>query len=284
MIKTPIQQISSPIIKKKKLSVFIKRDDLIHPYISGNKWRKSYYLIQNMLKNNVKTALTFGGAYSNHIYSFAYACKKANIKSIGFIRGDELAYKPLNSTLKFAKQCGMELIFVSRKEYQNRYDIEYQNNLSKLYNAQIVPEGGTTPFVVEGFKDMIEEIDLPFEYVITASGTGGTAAGIAANLKKKQTLISIPVLKGVEKKIEEKIIQFSSHKNYHIIPSYHQGGYAKTNSQLNNFINSFDNNFCTIEKTYTGKMFFALFDLINKDYFPEYSTIIALHTGGLQAK
>jgi 1-aminocyclopropane-1-carboxylate deaminase len=285
-MKTPLQKIEHPLFDEKLLNIFVKRDDLIHPFISGNKWRKGQPVIEEMKNKGVKTALTFGGAYSNHIYSLSYACKEENIKSIGIIRGEELKDKPLNKTLTFAKEQGMELIFVSRKEYKMRDSNDYTKHLEKKYGAYIVPEGGTTLLAINGFSKLINEIneDIRFNTIITASGTGGTIAGICSNLNSGQKAISIPVLKGVKNEIDERIKHFSKHSNYDIIDSYSFGGYGKTNKELTDFINWFDSTYFEIEQVYTGKAFYALFDLVKKNYFKKNTNIVIIHTGGLQGK
>lgn len=284
--KTPLEKLDHQLFKEKELNVFVKRDDLIHPFISGNKWRKGQPVIQYMKDNNINTALTFGGAYSNHIYSFAYACKQADIQSIGIIRGDELANKPFNDTLKFAVEQGMKLVFVTRQEYKQRSNADYLFYLKNKYNAYIVPEGGTTLLAKDGFSNMISEIneDIVFDTIISASGTGGTISGICANLKNHQKAISIPVLKGIENDIKKTINAFSEHSNYDIIDAYSFGGYGKYNKELLDFISWFDAHYFEIEQVYTGKVFYALFDLVKKDYFKKNSTIVIVHTGGLQGK
>jgi 1-aminocyclopropane-1-carboxylate deaminase len=284
--KTPLQKLEHLLFKEKEVNVFVKRDDLIHPYISGNKWRKGQPVIKHMKEKGIKTALTFGGAYSNHIYSFSYACREAGIECIGIIRGDELASKPLNDTLAFAESQGMQLVFVSREEYKQRNDYFYLKDLEREHAAFIVPEGGTTVLAKQGFCEMVDEIneEVAFDYILSASGTGGTISGICSQLKSHQKAVSVPVLKGIESDLESMINFFSSHSNYDIISDYSFGGYGKYNETLLDFINWFDNTYFDIEQVYTGKAFYALFDLIKKDYFKKNSNIVILHTGGLQGK
>jgi len=180
----------------------------------------------------------------------------------------------------------MELVFVSREEYKKRNDANYLKELKEKYNSEILPEGGTTKFAANGLKDMVEEINIQesnINFIVTASGTGGTIAGTVFGLKEYQTAISIPVLKGIENDIENKINEFSSNKNYKIINNYHFNGYAKYNQELIDFINSFKKEYdIQLEQVYTGKMFYAIFDLIKKDYFKKGTNICIVHTGGLQ--
>lgn len=259
---------------------------MIHPFISGNKWRKCHFLLQRILADGYQKAITFGGAYSNHIHAFSYACHQRGLKSVGIIRGEELADKPLNATLSFAREHGMELIFVSRDEYKKRYEPSYNQSLAILHNAYVVPEGGTTVFAVDGFKEMLDEIreSISFDYIFVPCGSGGTIAGINANLRTNETVYGINVLKGTEPELLETIRDFSCNENYTINNDYHFGGYAKYNHELLSFIQSFETEFqFEIEEVYSSKMFFAFFDMVNKSKLNN-KTIVLCHTGGLQAK
>lgn len=283
---SPLTQLQSDLFIKRNIKVFVKRDDLIHPFISGNKWRKSHYLLKHIKEQGYDTAVTFGGAYSNHIHAFSYACKSIGLKSIGIIRGEELANKELNQTLSYSKDQGMELIFVDRNEYKQRYDNEYQKMLSKKYNAYVVPEGGTTSFAVDGFKDMLDEIrsETTFDYLMVPCGSGGTISGINFNLRKNEKVIGINVLKGTELELLNVLKSFSDNEQYIINNDYHFGGYAKTTDELNTFIKYFEKTFnIEVEKVYSAKMFFAFFDLVDKGFFDN-KTVILNHTGGLQGK
>lgn len=283
---SPLQQLFSPIFDKHNLSVYVKRDDLIHPFISGNKWRKCHFLLKHLVDNGYDKAITFGGAYSNHIHAFSYACKQSGIKSIGIIRGEELTSKPLNSTLSFAKENGMDLIFVSREEYKKRYQEDYLQSLAEQHQAYIVPEGGSTLFAVDGFKEMLDEVRqvTPFEIILVPVGSGGTIGGINANLLPVETVLGINVLKGTEDDIKESIKNFSSSNNYIINNDYHFGGYAKYTPELLSFINKFELEFqINLEEIYSAKMFYAFFDMVQKGIFKN-QTIVLCHTGGLQGK
>lgn len=283
---SPLQQLFSPLFDKHNLSVYVKRDDLIHPFISGNKWRKCHFLLKHLVDNGYDKAITFGGAYSNHIHAFSYACNQLGIKSIGIIRGEELASKPLNSTLSFAKENGMDLIFVSRDEYKKRYQADYLQSLAKYHNAYIVPEGGSTLFAVDGFKEMLDEVRhvTSFETILVPVGSGGTIGGINANLLSGETVLGVNVLKGTEQEIEETIRVFSSNNNYIINNDYHFGGYAKYTPELLAFIDDFELEFqIELDEIYSAKMIYAFFDMVNKGMFKN-QTIVLCHTGGLQGK
>lgn len=283
-MKSQLKEINHQLFKEHDLKVFIKRDDLIHPTISGNKWRKSNYLLKHIKSKNFNTALTFGGAYSNHIHAFSFACNELGLKSIGIIRGEELEGKPLNKTLQFAVNNGMELIFVSREEYKKRNEENFCNMLSLKHDAYIVPEGGTTKFAINGFKEMVNEVKIEDPIYFVPCGSGGTIAGINANLNGKEIVYGVNVLKGTESDLEELIKSFSENLNYSIVSDYHFGGYAKYNEDLISFMKWFENEFkIEIESVYSGKMFYAFFDLVKKSKFKK-SNIVLIHTGGLQGK
>lgn len=283
---SPLQKLNSPLFEEYNLNVYVKRDDKIHPFISGNKWRKCHFLLKHVIDTGYHNVVTFGGAYSNHIHAFSYACNQLGLKSIGIIRGEELADKPLNSTLSFAQDNGMQLIFVSRDEYKKRYDEAYNNELSKIHNAYVVPEGGTTVFAVDGFKEMLTEIRdvIDFDSIWVPCGSGGTIAGINANLLNNEQVIGINVLKGTEHELTTIINDFSTVHRYFINNDYHFGGYAKHTPELLNFIHLFEKEFnIELEEIYSSKMFYAFFDMVKKGCFKN-KTLVLCHTGGLQAK
>lgn len=283
---SPLQKLSSALFEAHNLNVYVKRDDLIHPFISGNKWRKCFYLLKHIVNSGYKTAVTFGGAYSNHIHAFSYACNQLGLKSVGIIRGEELASKPLNSTLSFARDNGMELIFVSRDEYKKRYDETYNEELAIKHEAYVVPEGGTTLLAIDGFKEMLNEIrsEIQFDSIWVPCGSGGTIAGINTNLLNTEQVIGINVLKGTERELTETIQDFSSINNYIINNDYHFGGYAKHTPELLTFVDNFEKDFnIELEEVYSAKMFYAFFDMVNKGAIKN-KTVVLCHTGGLQAK
>lgn len=283
---SPLQKLSSELFEAHNLNVYVKRDDLIHPFISGNKWRKCFYLLKHIVNNGYKSAVTFGGAYSNHIHAFSYACNQLGLKSIGIIRGEELANKPLNSTLSFARDHGMELIFVSRDEYKKRYNESYNEELAINHDAYVVPEGGTTLLAIEGFKEMLNEIrsEIKFDSIWVPCGSGGTIAGINTNLLSTEQVVGINVLKGTEGNLTETIQNFSSINNYIINNDYHFGGYAKHNPDLLSFMADFDKYFnIELEEVYSAKMFYSFFDMVKKGAI-ENKTVVLCHTGGLQSK
>lgn len=288
-LPSPIQKLNLELFKEKGIEVWVKRDDLIHDEVSGNKWRKLKYNIQAFNKGDYESILTFGGAYSNHILATAKVGNDFDIPTIGVIRGEEQI--SLNPTLERAKELGMQLHYVSRSTYKTKHEQSFLENLQKQFgNVYIVPEGGGNVEGVIGCKDIVEEINLDFDFILTDCGTGATLAGIALALDESQKAIGIPVLKGGEFIFDEvkafyKLmkVDFSNLKNIDLVINYHFGGYAKHKSELISFMQDFYK--LTGIKTdpiYTGKLFYALIDLVKQDYFSKGAKIVVVHTGGLQ--
>ncbi|MCH4554052.1 1-aminocyclopropane-1-carboxylate deaminase/D-cysteine desulfhydrase [Aestuariibaculum lutulentum] len=265
------------------IEVFIKREDRIHDFVSGNKYRKLKYNILEADKLGFKTLLTFGGAFSNHIAAVASAGKVCRFKSIGIIRGEELESKiEDNPTLKFAKSCGMQFEFVSREAYREKTSEDFINQLKEKFGAfYLVPEGGTNIQAVKGCEEILTEEDDMFDYVCCPVGTGGTISGLINCSKPGQQVLGFPALKGDF--LKEDISKFVSKSNWKLITDYHFGGYAKINQELVHFINVFkEQNQIPLDPVYTGKMMFGIQELINQGYFPEGAKILVIHTGGLQ--
>ncbi len=288
-LPSPVQQLSSPLLEKKQIKLYVKRDDLIHPLLSGNKWRKLKYNLLEAEKLQKKKILTFGGAYSNHIHATAAAGKLFGFDTVGIIRGE--SYEPLNPTLSFAKEQGMLLDYLNRKTYRLKNTPEVISRLKEKYgDFYLVPEGGSNQMALPGCAEIInelnEQLEGKFDYICTACGSGGTLAGLISSAEK-QKMLGFAVLKGADFLNEDvtSLLGNTSPPNWQINLNYHFGGYAKKDQQLSNFCRDFENSHnIFIEPTYTGKMFFGLFDLIKKDFFIKNSTIVALHTGGLQGK
>lgn len=265
------------------ISVYIKREDLIHPYISGNKFRKTKYNLLQAKAENQETLLTFGGAFSNHIAAVAFAGKEHGFKTIGIIRGDELGDKiSENPTLQFAQDCGMQLEFVSRKDYRLKNEIDFIEKLKQKFGAfYLLPEGGTNELAVKGCEEILTKDDAKFDYICTSVGTGGTISGIINSILPHQKVLGFPALKGDFLKNE--IRNFVKNENWELITDYHFGGYGKVNPELITFINQFyKENQIPLDPIYTGKMVFGVIDLIRKNYFPKNSKILMIHTGGIQ--
>jgi len=274
---------SIPIDFPNGISVTIKREDLIHPFVSGNKFRKLKYNLLQAKAENKATLLTFGGAFSNHIAAVAFAGKEQGFKTIGIIRGDELFDKiDENPTLKFAWENGMVFEFVSREAYRNKTEISFLEKLqNKFGEFYLVPEGGTNELAVKGCEEILTADDAAFNYVCCAVGTGGTIAGLINNASPDQKILGFPALKGDF--LNDEIRIFAQKDNWNLISDYHFGGYGKVNLELIEFINSFlEKTKVPLDPIYTGKMVFGVIDLIHKNYFPAHSKILLIHTGGLQ--
>ena len=270
-------------LNSNNISLYIRREDLIHPFISGNKLRKlKYNLLQAKLENH-ETLLTFGGAFSNHIVAVAFAGKEQGFKTIGIIRGDELKSKiSENPTLHFAQNCGMQFEFVSRETYRTKKEPLFLENLKQKFGPfYLIPEGGTNELAVKGCQEILTQADAEFDYICCAVGTGGTILGIINSSLRHQKILGFPALKGDF--LQNEIRNFAQNYNWELITDYHFGGYAKVNQELIAFINGFyKENQIPLDPIYTGKMVFGVMDLIQKNYFPENSKILLIHTGGIQ--
>ena len=284
---TPLQKIEDKIFDSAGVNLFIKRLDLIHPEISGNKWYKLKYNLAEAKRKNYDTILTFGGAFSNHIYSTAAAGKLLGFKTIGIIRGEERL--SLNPTLEFAEQCGMRIHYLDRNSYKIKNSKEAISSLKEKFGKfYLIPEGGSNLFAVKGCAEIIGEIEMNFDYICTACGTGGTLAGLISALNENQYALGFAVLKGADflnENVNSLLKNFYTKlkNNWQIIFDYHFGGYAKINSELLEFIFSFESRHSIkLEPIYSGKMLFGIYDLIRKGFFPKDSKIIDLHNGGMQ--
>jgi 1-aminocyclopropane-1-carboxylate deaminase/D-cysteine desulfhydrase-like pyridoxal-dependent ACC family enzyme len=285
---SPVQEVIDSELKKSGIRLLIKRDDLIHEHISGNKWRKLKYNLPEAAEKNHHTILTFGGAYSNHIAATAFAANKAGLSSIGVIRGEE---DETNPTLQFARENEMQLHFVSREEYRRKMEDDFLDGMEETFGRFfLVPEGGANGLGVRGCTEILTEIEEDFDLVCCAAGTGTTLAGLALTLKNDQELLGFPALKGgdflnaeVERLIAESRLRATANINYKLIMDYHFGGYAKLKPELLEFIAGFKRRTgIPLDPIYTGKMMFGIYDLIQKGNIPYGKTVLAVHTGGLQ--
>lgn len=267
----------------KGISLVIKREDLIHPFVSGNKFRKLKYNLLQAKAENQSCLLTFGGAFSNHIAAVAYAGKEHGFQTIGIIRGEELGTKiESNPTLNFAQECGMQLEFISRENYRLKTEAFFLEQLGKKYGSfYLVPEGGTNALAIQGCKEILTNEDAFFDYIGCAIGTGGTISGIINSALPHQKVLGFPALKGDF--LQDEICNFVQNENWELITDYHFGGYGKVNAELIDFINwFFEQTQIPLDPVYTGKMVFGIVDLIKRNYFPENVKILVIHTGGLQ--
>ncbi len=266
-----------------KISLSIKREDLIHPFVSGNKFRKLKYNLAEAKVRNAKSIITFGGAYSNHIAAVAYAGKQNGFETIGIIRGEELIDKiAQNPTLQFAQDCGMVFEFVTREDYRLKQASYQFENLKEKYNDfYLIPEGGTNDLAIKGCEEILTDQDSDFDYICCSVGTGGTISGIINNSFPNQNVLGFPALKGDFLKAE--IATMTYKDNWDLVTDYHFGGYGKVDAKLIVFMNTFfDQNKILLDPIYTAKMVYGVLDLIEKNYFKAGSKILMIHTGGIQ--
>ena len=282
------QLVSLPGLADFGVSLFMKREDLIHPVVSGNKYRKLKYNLQLAREQGAERLLTFGGAYSNHISALSYAGRMNQMETVGIIRGEELGDRlhevlGSNPTLGFAASNGMRFHFVSREQYRKRTDPAFLEELDAEYGPfYLVPEGGTNALAVKGCEEILVAGDVEFDYVCAPVGTGGTLAGIVNSLANHQQGLGFQSLQGDF--LKEEISRYTiPDRNWSLIDAYHFGGYAKVNENLISFINEFyRSTTIPLDPVYTGKMMYGIVDLIKKRYFRKNSKILAVHTGGIQ--
>ncbi len=269
--------------QKNSVELYIKREDKIHKHISGNKYRKLKYNLQEADKLGYTTLLTFGGAFSNHIAAVAFVGQKFGFKTIGIIRGEELEDKINdNATLQFAQANGMRFKFVSRSSYKEKNSDEFLEQLQKEFGKfYCVPEGGTNALAVKGCEEILSDSDTMFDYICCAVGTGGTISGLINSAKPHQQILGFPALKGDF--LSSNISKFVTRSNWKLITDFHFGGYAKINVELIEFINQFKHmQDIPLDPVYTGKLMFGVYKLIEDGFFPKESKILVIHTGGLQ--
>jgi 1-aminocyclopropane-1-carboxylate deaminase len=272
------------LFQNKYHSLCVKREDLLGIGISGNKLRKLKYNIAKAIAQGEKTILTFGGAYSNHILAASFVKKQYNINVIGVIRGEELEAKiSENPTLKLAQDNGMEFHFISRSAYKEKSSSKFLKELKDKFGSfYLLPEGGTNELAIKGCEEILTTKDLKFDYICCAVGTGGTISGIINSSQKNQQILGFSALKGDF--LKDDVSKLVSKSNWEIQTDYHFGGYAKVTKDLVEFINNFKaETGILLDPIYNGKMMFGIFDLMKKGYFSKNTSILAIHTGGLQA-
>ena len=281
-------QIELSILEEKEVELWLKREDQIHPDVSGNKFRKLKYNLQQAAHENRNTLLTFGGAFSNHILAIAAAGNFSGFKTIGIIRGEELGIdleKTLqeNSTLRKAKDFGMKLVFISREDYRRKTDADFLQSLKERFGEfYLIPEGGTNELAVKGCEEILTSDDHQFDYICSCVGTGGTISGLIRSAEDHQQVLGFPALKGDFLKDEIRN-WVSNQTNWRLINEYHFGGYGKYTAELIHFINSFyEETTIPLDPIYTGKMLSGIINKIQQNEFPRGTKILAVHTGGLQ--
>lgn len=286
--ETPVHELQEPIASAAGVRLLVKREDMNHPLVSGNKWWKLKYNLQEITGQGKETILTFGGAYSNHIYATAAAAAACGLKSIGLIRGEERF--PLNPILTAARKFGMTLQYISRDEYRKKTDQAFLSGLNEKWNdPYLLPEGGTNDAGVRGAREFgLRLHSTAFDYLCVPVGTGGTIAGLIQATGNRAEIIGFPAIRG-EGSLGSDIAVLSGEVNqfarWRLERTYHHGGYAKTTPELMAFIEQFERvHGFPLDHVYTGKMMYGVFDLLKRGYFPRRSTVLAIHTGGLVSR
>jgi 1-aminocyclopropane-1-carboxylate deaminase len=290
--KSVLDQVIDDNLSSRGIHLFVKRDDLIHSEVSGNKWRKLKYNVQQCQTNKKEGILTFGGAFSNHLLATASACHDFGLKSVGIVRGNELNAQS-NHTLRRCSELEMELKFISREEYRMIPDKSYLADLAHEFpNFHIVPEGGANYYGMIGCQEILKEIEVDFDAVFVAQGTTTTSCGLLMGLKEEQELFAVPVLKGFDSEREmHTIFEYSgiekewledTFDKLKVLDKYHFGGYGKYDDDLLSFIRSFYlKHEIKLDPIYTGKAMFALMKELEDEKWNGKS-IVFIHTGGIQ--
>jgi 1-aminocyclopropane-1-carboxylate deaminase len=268
--------------------IFVKRDDSIHSIISGNKWRKIKYQLLSALENNTQHIISFGGGFSNHLHALGYCCHKLNIKFTAVVRGDYT--NNLNPMLQDLTDWHTEISYVNKITYQARNTSLLHSLQYEFPHATIVPEGGSSQFSLQGVGEIVSELTQEYDYIIAPVASGGTLAGLinaldSLSFQNKPQVLGIGVLKGQGylEELVNKLLPPNCNNNWKVNHDYHLGGYAKKTAELVQYCTSFNQQQpFDIEPIYSGKLFYAIEELIQQNYFPINSRVLALHTGGLQ--
>lgn len=283
----PLQSVRDAATERAGVELLVKRLDLVHPYVSGNKWYKLKYNLAAARQLGHQTLLTFGGAFSNHVYATAAAGRLFGFRTIGLIRGE--AHLPLNPVLQFAAGCGMQLHYIDRQTYQQKHTDPFIQQLTAQFGPfYLLPEGGSNALAVQGCAEILADLPAPVDYVCCACGTGSTLAGLLAgadaNHLGQAQFLGFPVLKGgdflasaiadlVGKPVERLTL----------LTQYHFGGYAKTKPALQAFIAQFmAQHPIPLEPVYTGKLFYGVYDLLQQGYFFNGAKVLVVHSGGIR--
>lgn len=284
MYRNPtIQRLCNPLHNSKEIVADVLRLDKVHPVVSGNKWFKLKYHLQRAIQSNSKGILSFGGTFSNHLVALAHACKENNLLSAAMIRGEEPS--AINHSLQDMKLQGMELIFVSREAYRHKLNLSrsFCENRPHFY---VVPEGGQGVEGINGAAEIISNIPPGYTHIICVVGTGTTLAGIVNASQQTQQVLGISALKIRDQENNELSAFLAAHtnkNNYRLIYDFHFGGYARRTPALLKFMNQFYlSEKIPSDFVYTGKMFYAVEELITGNHFPRGSKLLLIHSGGLQ--
>ena len=283
---SPVIQIIDEAFSAKGVELWIKRDDLLHPIISGNKWRKLKYCLDHALSLGAHTLCSMGGVYSNHLHALAYTGQLLGLSTLGLIRGE--CPDPLNPTLHDLQAWGMQLRFISRTDYRQLRQYHHHDALPNLPNGGYwLPEGGASRLALKGVAEIIDEIDMDYDYLVVGCGTGTTLAGLIAAAPSETSVLGIAALKGAAFLAEEVKNLMPDHcpysVNWEILLDYHHGGFAKTSAPLLALIQDMQlRHQLPLEPIYTAKTLYAIYDLLRRGFFKSGQRILMIHTGGLQ--
>ena len=285
-LPSPITQVHSPLIEQQQVELFIKRDELIHPDIQGNKWRKLKYNLIQAIEEKHHTILSFGGAYSNHLHALAAAGSLCNLKTIGIIRGE--APSPLNPCLQDMQNSGMQLDFITRRQYREKTGADFLTSLRQQFgNFYLIPEGGNNAAGKQGCAEILDELNAPYDVICCEIGSGTMFSALIENNPFPNTeFIGFSVMKNpqlqadITAQLGEKIFD---NTQWHINHDYHFGGFAKSSPELFQFIKQFKaQHHIQLEPVYSGKMLYGIMQMIAQGNFVKGSRICAIHGGGLQ--
>lgn len=288
VLPVPEIEIRTPELDEAGVRLMVRREDLNHPTVSGNKyWKLKYNLLEAQRKGYDKV-LTFGGAFSNHIAATAAAGRLCGLQSVGVVRGEEADLN--NPTLSKAMADGMLIHAIPRDLYKEKTSESFLEMLRKKFgDFYLVPEGGTNALAIEGVKEMMSNIQTPFDYLALPVGTGGTISGCIQALAGRSTILGFASLRGgfLAKEIDEMHRKYllPEFSNWKMIDGYHFGGYGKSTASLLNFMEAFEQDHqIPLDPIYTGKMFWGLLDMIRSGKLERGTSVLALHTGGLQGR
>ena len=276
------QAIELPFLQHQGVTLTMKREDLLFPMLSGNKFRKLKYNLERAREMGYQTLLTFGGAYSNHLHATAAAGRHFNFRTIGLVRGEELRGMPLNQTLAYARDNGMQLVFISREMYRKKSEPSFLDSLQEQYGPVfILPEGGTNQNAIRGCEEILTEGDREYTHVCCPVGTGGTLAGLARSAFPGQQVLGYPAIRATG--LEAELSNWIPGDHWQLVNDFHFGGYGKVTRDLIEFINGFRGaTGVALDPVYTGKMIFGILEGVRRNDYPDGSRILAIHTGGLQ--
>jgi 1-aminocyclopropane-1-carboxylate deaminase/D-cysteine desulfhydrase-like pyridoxal-dependent ACC family enzyme len=281
-----LTQVKDPWLQQFNIEIWMKRDDLLHPVISGNKWRKLKYILDHALSLHSDTIISMGGAYSNHLHALAYIGQLLDLQTVGMIRGERPEW--LNPTLTDLLKWGMELRFVSRTQYRELRAYKSWHEFPGLKPKEYwLPEGGAVQLALNGVKQLVEEIELDYDLICVPCGTGTTLAGIIEAMPQQVTALGFAALKGSGFLAQDVSNLLPDSRTppgqWRINTDYHFGGFGKTSFELLSFIETFTKTTgITLEPIYTGKMMYGVYDLIRLGYIIAGQRVVVVHTGGLQ--